>query len=121
MSTNSATTYQEALSRANSSASGSSNWPVVFAGFTARGIPEDEIHPGENILTFAAWRALGRTVRRGERGVAVRTWVPIAAQVDPETGAERRPAGKRPKVAYVFHESQTDPWTPGSRGPEVTS
>jgi len=41
--------------------------------------------------------------------------------VDPETGAERRPAGKRPKVAYVFHESQTDPWTPGSRGPEVTS
>ena len=60
----------EALSRA---AQGQSfaNWPAIFAGFTAKGIPETEIKPRENIFTYHAWRALGRQVRRGEHGVAV--------------------------------------------------
>jgi hypothetical protein len=59
---------QEALSRA---ASGSSltNWPAIIHGFMAKGIPEADIRPRENIFTYHAWRALGRQVRRGEHGV----------------------------------------------------
>src|SRR3982750_1675047 len=64
----------EALSRA---ASGQSlaNWPAILAGFTAKGIPESDIRPRENVFTYHAWRALGRQVRRGEHGVKVVTFV----------------------------------------------
>src|SRR5947209_7167074 len=67
---------QEALTRA---AAGQSltNWPAIFAGFTAKGIPESDIRPRENIFTYHAWRALGRQVRRGEHGVKVTTFVPM--------------------------------------------
>src|SRR6185437_2604454 len=65
---------QEALSRA---ASGQSltNWPAILNGFTAKGIPETDIRPRENVFTYHAWRALGRQVRRGEHGVKITTWV----------------------------------------------
>jgi len=36
-----------------------SNWPAIFAGFVAKGIPEDDIKPRENVFTYHAWRALG--------------------------------------------------------------
>jgi hypothetical protein len=52
-----------ALSRAASGQS-LSNWPAIFAGFTAKGIPENEIKPRENVFTYHAWRALGRRVSR---------------------------------------------------------
>ena len=98
---------QEALTRA-ASGSALTNYPAIFAGFEAMGIPEAEILPRVNVLTFEAWRALGRHVRKGEHGVKVVTWVPLADKVDAETG-EVTPRGKRPKVAVVFHVSQTDP------------
>jgi hypothetical protein len=43
----------EALARA---AQGQSltNWPAIFAGFMAKGIPESEIRPRENVFTFHA-------------------------------------------------------------------
>lgn len=90
-----------------------SNWPAIFAGFMAKGIPEDEIRPRENVFTYNAWRALGRQVRRGEHGVKVSTFIPMdkkTGETDAETGDEKRvQLGKRAWTATVFHISQTDP------------
>jgi hypothetical protein len=104
----------EALSRA---ASGQSlaNWPAILAGFTAKGIPESDVRPRENVFTYHAWRALGRQVRRGEHGVKVVTFVdtgrkgeePADAASDADKPVKR--AGRRPWTATVFHVSQTDP------------
>jgi hypothetical protein len=102
----------EALTRAVSGQA-LTNWPAIFAGFTAKGIPESEIKPRENVFTYHAWRALGRQVRRGEHGVKVTTFVPMdkkTGEKDPQTGEEKRLAlGKRAWSATVFHVSQTDP------------
>src|SRR5438132_12468987 len=97
---------QEALSRAASGQS-LSNWPAIFAGFMAKGIPEEDIKPRENVLTYHAWRAVGRQVCRGEHGVRVSTFVPMTKK-DAETG-EAKPIGNRAWTATVFHVSQTDP------------
>src|SRR3974390_1837585 len=71
----------EALSRA---AQGQSltNWPAIFAGFTAKGIPEADIKPRENVFTYHAWRALGRQVRKGEHGVKAVTFVSTKGKED---------------------------------------
>jgi hypothetical protein len=105
---------QEALGRAVGGQS-LSNWPVIIRGFLAKGIPEGEIKPRENVFTYHAWRALGRQVRRGEHGVKVTTFVPTdrdrapATESEPGEGQERKARGRRPWVATVFHVSQTDP------------
>ena len=108
---------QEALSRA---ATGQSltNWPAIIHGFMAKGIPESEIRPRENVFTYHAWRALGRQVRRGEHGVKVVTFVATKGKEDTD-GAEtndldgtdkpKRGGYRRPWTATVFHISQTDP------------
>ena len=70
------------------------------------GISESEIEPRVNVLTFQAWRALGRTVKRGEHGVKVHTWVPIAEQRDDDDSVIK-PAGRMPKTTTVFHITQT--------------
>ncbi len=107
---------QEALSRA---ATGQSlaNWPAIIAGFTAKGIPEADVRPRENVFTYNAWRALGRQVRRGEHGVKVATIIPVhdkadaGAQPDDQQTPDARPRRRstRPWTATVFHISQTDP------------
>ena len=65
---------QAALIRAKS---GNSliNYSKVISGFIAKGVNAAEIMPRENVLTYAAWPALGRQVKRGEHGVKVITWV----------------------------------------------
>ena len=65
---------QEALSRAVSGQS-VCNYREIFAGFMARGIPEEDIKPRENVFTYNAWRALGRQVRKGEHGVKCLTFI----------------------------------------------
>ena len=65
---------EEALGRALGGQS-LSNWPAILAGFSAKGIPESDIRPRENVFTYHAWRALGRQVRRGEHGVKVVTFI----------------------------------------------
>jgi hypothetical protein len=111
---------QEALSRA---ASGQSlaNWPVILAGFMAKGIPEDDIRPRENVFTYHAWRALGRQVRRGEHGVKVSTFVSVKGKDEGtredcdgviDEAQARRGGFRRPWTATVFHLSQTDPIQP---------
>src|SRR5215813_7102002 len=104
---------QEALGRAVSGQT-MTNWPAIFAGFMAKGIPENDIRPRENVFTYNAWKALGRQVRRGEHGVKVCTFVPMTKKEnDPDTGEEKSvPIGKRAWTATVFHISQTDPVQP---------
>ena len=65
---------QEALTRAVTSQSLTNYVPIIQA-FMARGIPESEILPRENVFTYNAWRALGRQVRKGEHGVKILTFL----------------------------------------------
>ena len=111
---------QEALTRAASGQS-LSNWPAILEGFTAKGIPESEIKPRENVFAYNSWRALGRQVRRGEHGVKVTTFVSVKAKEDADGGATNDVDGtnkpkaggyRRPWTATVFHVSQTDPIQP---------
>ena len=107
---------QEALARAVGNQS-LANWPAIFAGFAAKGIPESDVRPRENVFTYHAWRALGRQVRRGEHGVKVVTFVALDRDGAPATEGEegdgkqekRKARGRRPWTATVFHVSQTDP------------
>lgn len=92
----------EALDRARSSRS-MANFAAIYAGFTAMGIPEADILPRENVLTYNAWRALGRQVRRGEHGVSVPTFITITRG----EGDDAR-TFQRPRTTTVFHISQTD-------------
>lgn len=80
------------------------NYPAIFEGFEAMGIPADEIKPRENVFSFNAWRALGRVVSKGQHGVKVCTFIPCE-HVDKGTG-EITP-GRRPWNTTVFHVSQT--------------
>ena len=98
-------TQAEALGRARGGMS-TANYSAIFSGFAAMGVPESEIVPRQNVFTYRAWQALGRQVRRGERGVSVTTWVPMTRK-NRETG-KREDIGRRPKTATVFHISQTD-------------
>ena len=100
-------TRKEALSRAIQGQS-FSNFPAIFAGFAAKGIPESEIKPRENVFTFNAWKALGRYVRKGEHGVKVLTFIETSKE-NKETGKVE--ASRRPWTSTVFHISQTDPVT----------
>ena len=96
---------QEALARAVSGQS-YSNFPAIFQGFAAKGIPESEIKPRENVFTFDAWKALGRVVRRGEHGVKVGTFIECTKE-NKETGEKE--SYRRPWTTTVFHVSQTEP------------
>ena len=102
---------QEALARAVSGQS-YSNFPAIFQGFAAKGIPEREIRSRENVFTFNAWRALGRTVRRGEHGVKVLTFIECSKE-NKETGETE--SFRRPWSTTVFHVSQTEPLDGGGR------
>jgi len=105
---------QEALSRAVCGQS-FANWPAIVSGFAAKGIPESDIRPRENVFTYHAWRALGRQVRRGEHGVKVITFVPMGESPASESEStddkpeKRKGRYSRPWSATVFHVSQTDP------------
>ena len=103
----------ESLKRAVSGQS-VTNFPAIFQGFAAKGIPESEIKPRENVFTFDAWKALGRVVRRGEHGVKVTTFVESKSkEIDEETG--ERKTFRRPWTTTVFHVSQTEPLKGGGR------
>jgi len=104
---------QEALSRATGFGS-TRNYMVIINGFAAKGVAVDDIRPRENVLTFHAWKAKGRTVKKGEHGVKVITFIPVKgkgkeeAQDAPESTKPRR-GYSRPRSATVFHISQTKP------------
>lgn len=97
----------EALSRALTGQSWS-NFPAIIQGFKARGIPEAEILPRDNVFTYQAWRALGRQVRRGEKGVRVITYVHGQSKEKQADGTEKIKSYSYPRTVSVFHVSQTD-------------
>ena len=76
----------------------------------AMGIAEADIQPRENVLTFNAWKARGRSVKKGEHGVKVATFIICAGEAvrDPSTGEERSTTYRRPHTTTVFHISQTE-------------
>ena len=99
---------QEALGRAADGVS-LGNYPAIFAGFTQMGIPQSEIKPRENVFTFAAWKALGRHIRKGQHGVKVLTFISTTKK-DKETG--EKVTHRSPRSTTVFHISQTAPDQP---------
>jgi antirestriction protein ArdC len=99
---------REALTRARSGVT-LTNYPAIYSGFMSRGIAESDIEPRVNVLTYQAWRAVGRQVRKGEKGVRVITYIETKRTVkDRETGEETERVSRRPWTSTVFHVSQTD-------------
>lgn len=96
----------EALGRAREGVS-DANYDLIIEGFAAKGIPEDDILPRENVFTFHAWLALGRSVMKGEHGVKVFSWVDVK-RGDDESGDPEK-ISRRRVSATVFHISQTKP------------
>ena len=101
----------EALTRAKDGTS-ESNIPAILAGFAAKGIPEAEINPRENVFTFNAWLAIGRSVKKGEHGIKVHTWIERV-----EDGEKKR----FPRSTTVFHISQTEEATGKPREPRTAT
>lgn len=95
---------QEALSHALQSQS-TMNYASIFTGFAEKGISKADIKPRENVFTFHAWKALGRSVKKGEHGVKVCTWVPMTKKDD---NGQAQPIGRKPRMTTVFHVSQTE-------------
>jgi antirestriction protein ArdC len=85
------------------------NYVAILTAFSERGIPLDDIRPRENVLTYHAWRHVGRQVRRGEKGVRVTTWIPVEKEESDGNGGTKTVEKKIPKTAIVFHVTQTDP------------
>jgi hypothetical protein len=76
----------EALANARAGQS-AMNYAAIFEGFIAKGIAEADIKPRENVFTYHAWKALGRSVKRGEHGIKVVTFIECsAAERDPASG-----------------------------------
>jgi antirestriction protein ArdC len=85
------------------------NYPAIFAGFLEKGIQEADIRPRENVFTFNAWKALGRSVKKGEHGVKVVTFIErTATERDATTGEQVERSFRSPHVTTVFHISQTE-------------
>jgi hypothetical protein len=88
------------------------NYAAIFEGFMAKGIAEADIKPRENVFTFHAWKALGRSVRKGEHGVKVVTFIaipPTEAEASDKHSEKRSAQYRRPHATTVFHISQTEP------------
>ena len=94
------TMQHEALARAKSGWS-VMNVGTIYSEFQLRGIPASEIKPRENVFTYNAWQALGRQVKKGEKGVKIVSFIPVR---DKDTGKESR----RPRSTTVFHVTQTE-------------
>ena len=95
---------QEALGRAKTGES-LANYPAIFEGFAAKGIPIDDIRPRENVFSFNAWKAAGRNVRRGEHGVKILTFIETEKK---NAAGEIERSARRPWSTTVFHISQTE-------------
>ena len=94
---------REALARAQEDKS-HANYRAILVGFSSRGIPESEILPRVNVFTYHAWRAKGRQVKKGEKGVRIDTVLEKVVE-DKPTKEKRLARIRRP--ATVFHISQT--------------
>lgn len=99
---------EQALIRATTGAS-TLNHRAIYDGFQAKGIALDDIIPRINVLTFNAWKAKGRSVKKGEHGVKVFTFVECEGSTrDPSNGETTATTYRRPSSTTVFHISQTE-------------
>lgn len=88
------------------------NYPAIFEGFMAKGIAPEDIIPRVNVLTYNAWRAVGRQVRKGEKGVKIVTFVNAQGREADQSVEQEQAEAQGYKFARsvaVFHISQTDP------------
>ena len=92
---------QEALAHATQSES-MANYAAIFTGFAEKGIEAAHIQPRVNVFTFNAWKALGRSVRKGEHGLMI--WCPTGRKGEDST----EPAEVHFIPGTVFDVSQTD-------------
>lgn len=83
------------------------NFGPIIEGFMAKGIPASDIEPRVNVFTFHAWKALGRSVKKGEHGVKVTTFIPMT--VKDRNDPTKKISKCRPWTTTVFHVSQTQP------------
>ena len=90
-------TPAEALARIQSRVS-KNDFAAIFQ-FAECGIHPNDISPRLNVLTFKAWKAMGRRVAKGATGQKVCVWVPVE-----KDGKED---GVRPITAVLFHITQT--------------
>ena len=90
-------TPSEALARIQSRVS--QNDFAAIMQFAGCGIHPNDITPRVNVLTFKAWKALGRRVAKGATGQKVTVWVPVEKAGKPD--------GVRPINAVLFHVTQT--------------
>lgn len=90
-------TPAETLARIQSTVS--KNDFAAIVQFANCGIHPNDITPRVNVLTFKAWKALGRRVAKGATGQKVCVWVPVEKAGKPD--------GVRPITAVLFHETQT--------------
>jgi hypothetical protein len=104
----------EALARIQQGAS-RNDVAAVFA-FADAGVDPFDVSPRVNVLTFKAWRALGRQVAKGATSVRVEVWIPTRGKTaddgagDDSSGDNKKArGGMRRKTAYLFHVSQTIP------------
>ena len=98
----------EALARIQSGRSENDVRAILLVS-QALGISPDEVEPRVNVLTYRAWQAKGRHVRKGEHGVKLPVYKSVPKK---RTGADRNEREEMvsiPWTATVFHISQTDP------------
>lgn len=95
----------EALDRAENNAS-ETNYETIFNGFMAMGIDKDDIEPRVNVFTFNAWKAKGRFVKKGEKGVRVITYIQVDKK---EENSDEVKKVLKKRQTTVFHISQTSP------------
>lgn len=94
---------QQALSNALNNNS-MANYQTIFNGFIEKGINPDDIKPRENVFTFNAWKALNRTVKKGEHGIKI---VSVVKGSKKDKQGNDKPYSF-PKNTTVFHISQTE-------------
>ncbi len=104
---------QESLLRARTCKDHGPNIAIIMDECARRGYTN--VRPGENVLTFNAWKALGRKVKKGEKGIKIPVYFSrsTADQADEDSSRTIR------TNAHVFHESQTEPATPGTTPPPI--
>ena len=66
------------------------NFQMVYLQLEARGIPIADIDPKVNVLTYKAWLAKGRQVRKGEKSITVATWIVIEPKPGQKEGHQQR-------------------------------
>lgn len=66
----------------------------------------DQCQPYVNVLTLKAWNQRGYRVKKGEKGIAIVTMVPVWKE-DKEKG-EKVQIGARPQTVYVFALPQVE-------------